>query len=326
MVVVIAALSGNPKALLSFLAATVLVKFLFGEASYGDKFSDLSLSLYTVKENTNYFKVRIDPFLTPALILLACWLGRRRLMRSAVVFVFASVGYFLVDDRATGLILFLSAAVLATLKSASRPKLGQIPVIVLAAVVFGYVGFAGYVNYTLNYNPSGHNGRQLSQADNPYNPINLLVQGRSEWLVMPAAIAERPLFGWGSWAVDTDLRFAYMRAERLGVDDQELSGIYRQVYIPAHSIIGSAWVWSGVLGFAALAWVLHTVVKLSVRMRSVDPRLLPAVVFFTCMILWHIFFSPPQAVRLNLPVGLAALIVLTSRPREAIRTPIRPSL
>ncbi len=148
----------------------------------------------------------------------------------------------------------------------------------------------------------------------PYNPLELLLKGRSEWTVIPTAIAERPLFGWGSWAEDKDRRFAYMRLKQIDTADYqfiELSpdGLY---YIPAHSLIGAAWVWSGLLGFVAMAWFLGSVLTMSLRLSGLASLLIPAVIFMLFLLLWNYFFSPPMLVRLNYPVTLAALIAFTS--------------
>lgn len=171
-----------------------------------------------------------------------------------------------------------------------------------------YGAYLAYVQYTLSFNPDGHNGKQLQRTENPYNPLDLLLQGRSEWLVIPAAIAENPLFGWGSWAEDKSSYFSILRAQRL---DEEISSSVIKNYIPAHSLIGSAWVWSGLLGFAAMLWFLRIIWTISLRLPGSRSPLLPAVIFLLFLLFWHYFFSPPMHVRISFPITLAALIALT---------------
>lgn len=309
---VLGVLSSNPHALLTFLAATVLAKGVLGEPLYGDAFGDHSFSWDTVQQDANYFKVRIEPFLTPAVLLIACLMGRKSLVSAARVLMAASVGYLALDARSTGALLFLSALALIAVHFRFRPKLGHIAAAGAVAAVVSYGAYVAYVDYTFAYNPEGHNAKQLARLENPYNPAKLLLQGRSEWMVMTTAIAERPVFGWGSWAIDTEHRFAYLRADRTGTF--EYGHIERAVswsFIPAHSVVGSAWVWSGFLGFVALAWLFRSVLIMAFRLPHVESGLLPATIFFTLLLIWHFFFSPPQHVRLNFPVMLASLIILT---------------
>jgi len=323
---VLAVLSRNPNALLSFLTASVIAKGVLGEASYGDTFAELSFSFDTVTQNTNYFKVRIDPFLTPALLLVACLLARKSLLYAGAVFFAASVAYLALDARSSGGMFFLSALALVAVHFRFRPKFGSIVAVGAIAAVVGYVAHVGYVNYTFTHNPDGHNGRQLARMENPYNPVELLLMGRSEWQVMTTAIAERPIFGWGSWAIDTGYRFAYLRADRTG--EVNFGGYVTSVtgdYIPVHSVVGSAWVWSGLLGFIALAWLFRSVLVMSRWLPYVRSSLAPASIFMTLFLSWHFFFSPPQHVRLSFPITLATLLVLTREAYVYRRLGPRPS-
>ncbi|MEF2554098.1 hypothetical protein VQ042_22640 [Aurantimonas sp. A2-1-M11] len=310
---VVSVTAQNPKALLSFLAATALAKGILGEPLYGDRFSEVALELASLTADTNFFKVRVDPFLTPAILLIACWLGRKNLLTAAVVLVSASLGYFVFDARSSGLVFFLSAMTLVAIYFRFRPRMGQILIAGVAATALSYSAYVAYVDYTFANNPLGHNGQQLTRMEDPYNPFELIIEGRSEWLVIPSAIAERPIFGWGSWAIDKDYRFTYMREVITG--SYNFESVERESYlgfIPVHSLLGSTWVWSGLLGFAAMLRLLISASTMASRLpRSPERILLPAVTFFTLLMFWHFFFSPPQAVRLFFPVALGCLIVST---------------
>ena len=312
LVLVVAVLARAPNALLTFLIFTVIAKGILGEASYGDKFAEETLSLDSIQENTNLFKVRIEPFLTPLMLLLGAWFGKKNLSISALFFLMAGIGYLVFDVRSSALVFLISSLILFWMHWGIRPRGAVMAGAALFLVLIGYGAYLGYVNYTLTYNPYGHNGQMLRLMDNPYNPLAALQYGRPEWLVMPSAISERPLFGWGSWAQDPGLRFSYLRAERMGSDIYlPRVGTSGTVYIPAHSLIGTSWVWSGLLGFMAMVWFLRSVWRMSLCLRGSGSDLLPVVVFLTILLFWHFFFSPPMVVRLSYPVTLAALIVLT---------------
>lgn len=318
LVFALAVLARKPSAVLTFLVAMVIGKAAFGEPLYGDQFADRVIGLETILEDTNFFKVRIDPFLTPAIVLLGSLVGRRNLLHAALVFALASIGYLGLDSRSIGLVFFLAAMILVAVKTGFRPSAGQIIVMVFLIAAIGYGGYVSYVSYTLAFNPDGHNGQQLQQIESPYNPLLLLLQGRSEWLVMPIAFFERPLFGWGSWAEDPSGRFTSLR--NLSVNSFGNSVWRDSTYIPVHSLLGSAFVWSGTLGLLSMVLLLRSIWAMSKRLMSVKSDLLPAVIFYLVLVLWHFFFSPPQHVRLSFPVALAVLIVVTgAQPRSMLR-------
>jgi hypothetical protein len=315
------ALSRNHHALLTFLVATAVAKGVLGEPAYGDAFADLALSLTSVSQESNFFKVRIDPFLTPAILLLACLVSRKGLVGSAGIFAAASIGYLLVDARSSGVVFLLSAIVLLAFHFRFRPKLTRMLMAGVGVAVIGWSAYAAYTAYTLNYAPDGHNAKQLARMENPYNPVELLFQGRSEWLVIGTAVAERPLFGWGSWAVDENNRFTQLRLERLDANNlSSQSGASSVRYIPAHSVVGSAWVWSGLLGVIAMIWLFRAIASMGLRLPYVSSNLVPAAVFFSIMLTWHFFFSPPQTVRLFFPIALSVLVVMTAGPRLKSRS------
>lgn len=315
---VLTAVSRNPNALLTFLAATAVAKSALGEPSYGDSFADSALSWETVEENANFFKVRIDPFLTPAVLLVACLIGRKNLLLAVPVLVLACVGYFAVDARSSGLMFFGAALALVAIEFQFRPKPGQLIAAGLVALAVGYGSYVAYVNYSLNSNKDGHNSKQLARMQNPYDPLELLIQGRSEWLVMGTAISERPVFGWGSWAIDPDRRFAYLQSERSGKLEQydRIGKATTWGMIPVHSVIGAAWLWSGCLGLVAMLWLLHSIFTTVLRLPFSKSIALPFAAFIAIQIVWNFFFSPPQVVRLSFPVALATLIALGSQQRS----------
>jgi len=309
---VLAVLSRNPKSLFTFLVVTVVMKAIFGEPLYGDAFSHTTINWETFTEDTNIFKVRIDPFLTPLILLITCLFARINLINAIIFLVLTSILYFIVDSRSTSLVFFLSAIILYLIFLKHRIKKHRINALKIiksgiVAALIGYPMYFAYVKYTLIYNSEGHGGKQLLQLENPYNPFSLLLVGRSEWLIIPTAVYEKPIFGWGSWAQDTTGRFNYLLESRLGTDSE---GFF-SIYIPVHSTLGSAWVWSGFLGFIAMLWLLSSILKMAIKLPNVNSEFIPVIAFFIVMVIWHFLFSPPQMVRLFYPIALASIIVLT---------------
>jgi hypothetical protein len=323
LIVCCAALSANSRALLTFLLFTATAKGLFGDASYGAVFGDISASFENIQNNTNIFKVIIEPALTPLIILSSCFIRTKKIMASILIYMISGIIYIIIDARSAGLIFLLAAAFLIAqtqlgFRLRRRPFLVGLVVVLIAS--FSYAAYVEYTKYTIALNPTGHNGKQLQVLDNPYNPLELLVQGRSEWSVMPLAISERPLFGWGSWAEDENFRFSLLQAEKTSGDSYEL--MYGQetnkTYIPFHSLVGSVWLWSGVLAFGLMVWLLRIVWNMGLSLTAISSPLTPAASVMLVSLLWHYFFSPPMVVRLIFPIALAILIVLTGQTQKPL--------
>jgi len=309
---VLAILSRNPNALITFLLVTVFMKGIFVDPIYGESFDYDEMNFATFREDMNYFKVRIEPFLTPFLLLVATWVGCKSLKMSILILFTTAVLYFFVDSRSIALVFLCTGLLLSLTLSKYKPKLKHIFKGGIFVALIGYLAYSVYVSYTLSYNLEGHGGKQLVMLENPYNPLELLLVGRSEWLVIPSAVYERPLYGWGSWAQDTTGWFNYLRESRLGSNSEGKS-----IYIPVHSTLGSVWVWSGLLGLIAMLWLFRSIVKMGIRLPYIKSNLLPVVTFFTILMVWHFFFSPPQHVRISFPIMLASLIVLTREEDKA---------
>lgn len=312
LIFVSCAVARAPAALLTMLAAMGIAKAVLGEPLYGDAFADLAATWDHVRQDTNFFKVRFEPFITPLVICLAVLLSRRTMKLGALLLIAVGGLYTAVDARSAGLVMFLAGLAVMLIHFGFRTRLSNILGGGLIAVTLFYGAYAVYVGHSLNSDTPGHNSRQLQVLENPYNPLSLLLVGRSEWLVMPLAIAERPIFGWGSWARDEDNRFNHLRALRIGSETaSQFDRGTDDLYIPAHSVIGSAWLWSGLLGLAAMAWLFRLILTMVRRLPNTRPELLPALACLTALMVWHFLFSPPQSVRLVFPMALGPLIVLT---------------
>lgn len=313
LVFTVALLKRDPRAAVAFLWSTFLANLLLGnEAFQANGFSDAGIDFAAIQEDSNIFKVRIVPFLLPAAALLLYVTYRSSKYAAFLIGLAVTILCFAFDARSAGLITFFAGASLLFI--GGRSRIGSRTLIVAfwvtAAVI--YIMYCCYVYYTLNYNNDGHSAKQIMLLTSPYNPLNILAIGRSEWLVAPYVISENPLFGYGSWAEDKDLRFAYMRALLTSSEatfDQRVGSSI--LYIPTHSILLGSWVWGGLLGFVGGIFLLVTMVRAFMRAMRLSGSFLPLTMFFAASVLWDIFFSPIQSIRLTLPVMLGFLLVIS---------------
>jgi hypothetical protein len=301
----------SPRSVITGLIGAAIGIAILGSAGYQQDMPLGALTVEQIQADTNLFKTRVEPFLTPLIVFTAWLVGRRSIRNAAKVFLMAAFLYLFLDSRSSALIFLFSG--LTLLYFTRKRYLSARKVLSRSALILllSYPIFLGYSEYTLRFNPDGHHGKQLQIADNPYNPFEVLAVGRSEWLVLPIAIAERPIFGWGSWAEDRTLYFQALRYELLADQAFRPSERIEKYYIPVHSLIGAAWLWSGILGFIAMIWFLRIVLGMTLQLTKTRSDLLPVTVIGIYGIFWSFFFSPPTAMRLGYAVTLALLLVLT---------------
>ena len=123
--------------------------------------------------------------------------------------------------------------------------------------------------------------------------LGILFGGRSELLISIQAFLDRPVFGFGSWAID---KYGYVDEYtrtilNLGLYDEGVDiGLTDRGYlIPAHSFIMGSFVWSGFFG--GLFWIYVIIFSMKIFLKNYGR--LP-IYFYNGIILlmWDIFFSP----------------------------------
>jgi hypothetical protein len=316
LIFVISVLKEKLNSLLFFLLFLFLFKLIFGDAGYSLGGYNVDLSYESVVRNSNNFKIRFIPFLTPLLILLIFYAYRFGVIFSVLICITASLIFFVFDARASGLVFFVSAILLFSRVFISKLSAGNSVLLLCAFLILGQIGYVFYVDYSLQYNPYGHNARQLKKLDNPHNPISLLALGRSEWTVVPTAIMDKPIFGHGSWALDHTGKYNLLRA--LKTDEAAryyyIAPRVRGVpTIPTHSVLTTSWIWGGLVGFIGFCVLFVSVLK-NMKLAFSDASAYSTIlcIVFTSF-LWDTFFSPFQMIRLFFPIYIGVILIISLR-------------
>jgi len=140
--------------------------------------------------------------------------------------------------------------------------------------------------------------------------FGLLLGGRSDLLVSVQAFLDEPLLGHGSWPKDTQ---GYSAAQvqklyELGYP-QASQMVETTPWIPTHSYLMGALVWSGIIG--GLFWIALLYVVLG-RFMKTKGRLPLYFYIGTVGLVWDVLFSPFGAsARWNTAVFLAAFLFYT---------------
>jgi hypothetical protein len=130
--------------------------------------------------------------------------------------------------------------------------------------------------------------KYIQQSSSQYG---VLLSGRVEIFASSQAIMDSPIFGHGSWAKD----WKYIDLiQKIRESDTEYNSGYvpEDNLIPSHSHILGAWVESGVLGAIFWFYILWSVYRCFINIKSNRTAYLPLVIWAMVALLWDLFFSP----------------------------------
>lgn len=312
---VVSVLRRDAYAFLYFLFATFLFKLIFGDAGYTIRYGYVDLSVNALLAHSDLFKIRIIPFLMPAAMLVAFYVYRFGVVWSGLLYAGTAVTLIVLGARSASLAFLAAAGILFLTQSRFRLSGKGLALIAIPALIGGQLLYISYVDYTLAENPTGHTAIQLKSLQNSYNPLELLLRGRSDWSIADVIIRDNPIFGHGSWARDADRKYFNKLVEQSG-DSFDVYSIGNDVpLMPTHSFLLTSWIWGGVIAFMGSLFVLWGVIK------SIKPALLYRGAFsaiaavVTALLLWDLFFSPIQVMRLTFPHFIGVLLVLADTSR-----------
>lgn len=139
-----------------------------------------------------------------------------------------------------------------------------------------------------------------------------LASGRADFFASLYAISKKPIFGYGSYAIDKNQVYDdFNRMVGLPLPSEQKDSIR----VPAHSYMLGAWVNAGILGF--LFWIF-TLKKIFYFLRYYlfdEPKLIYMILLLTFSFLWDIFFSPFSD-RLLFIFYILAIIIISNKNKQ----------
>lgn len=259
---------------------------------------------------SNYFKAAIVPILTPLLLILVVWSERTRMALGVLLLI--ALAYVGLGARSAGLIFLMGSVLLLVRRIPMRQA--QRPVAIMLMIVPLYLAYVAYVDYTLASGGSGNAYDQLVRADNPYNPLSLLAEGRAEFRVALYALQDSWLIGRGSWAQDTTGEFAIYQADLVGARQ-----VYYNPIIASHSVVLTAWLWGGITALAGMVLIMTAVLRQGVVALASGPPWRTLVAYYLAFFSWHVMFSPVGHLRTSFPLVIALCFVVAGRVRGTRR-------
>lgn len=296
-----------------------LFVFLLGSSFFSFFFyaDGSSINLENLDNNSNYFKSHILPFLIPLVLIIAIFLHQIKKKYFGFIFLFAFglLSIFL-DGRSTGLIFILSA-LLYTYKNEiiqlSKVKAG---LYFLIFVSLFYVFYLFYIDLIVNESIGGVNSKtQIQLVENPNNPLELLLIGRSEIVSLFFAILDKPIFGHGSWASDVEGKYQALASI---ITNSTLER--ESTNIPAHSILLGYWAYGGIFAFFAVAYIFYNLLRASLKiyLSKIEFKFLPYLIYLTIEMFWTFLFSPIGALRITIPIYAGVIIYFNFKQKDLI--------
>jgi hypothetical protein len=309
-------LNKSQYAIIYFLIGQILSLILFTPSNEG-------LSL----EDMGFFKFRLAPILNNVVLIVAFLVIENRKNKGYFLFfLFLIYGLFCMayDYRSNGMLMILTGTILTMNKFIIRFRRSNIllfSIFILSVFQFLYVF---YVNEVISGEIGGkHSKEQLANLENPYNPINLLLSGRTEVYGATMAIKDKPFIGFGSWAEDKKGKYTKIILKLKGQLDKSSTTYNKQgrLIIPSHSVLFGAWVSAGLGAFICIFFIFFIFIKRGFYLLKspylYNNPILPIIIFFLLNGFWTFLFSPLPHIRQTLPIFVGLVVVIYGQIKEA---------
>lgn len=280
---------------------------------FGTSLEEQSMEEIMEGEAAVYLKFYLAPLII--LVFLSASIIFYRYKNVALLFSLLGCLFILLGARSSGVMALMAGLIAYILEHRAfiknRKKLWLSFVIVFA---LGYGFYVYYVNQVLSGTITSGNSRQLFICENPYNPLELLMAGRSEMWVGWQAFMDKFWFGHGAWPYDTTGK--YQRMMYAMHDELRKMPLDLHYLIPSHSVLVGSGMMNGVFAFVSMAYILFFFVKRGVLSFLRCERKYKLVqVYYVIFLLWTACFSPQSHFRLSMPIAFAIIFVISVSAR-----------
>lgn len=295
------------KALILVLVISQIVNSLFSGSIVEEQTAEDILA----GEAAAYLKFYVAPLVTLAFLAVSM-IYRHKYF--PIVFSMLGIVFIFLGARSSGGMALLAGLVTYMLEH--RIFTFDKKVLVLSTVVLcviAYSFYAYYVSRVLAGEITSGNSKQLFLCNNPYNPLELLIAGRSEALVGWRAFMDEFWFGHGAWPYDTTGRYQRMMLslhEELSMTSRSQMSFH--YLIPSHSVLIGSGMMNGVFAFLTMGYiVLYFLWKGLRTFMKCENRYKLVLVFYVFNLFWTALFSPQSHFRQTMPVAFAIIFVLS---------------
>ncbi len=264
--------------------------------------TDTEFRMESLIEGVEYsiFKFKIAPLIGEMLVVISLITKNQKYLSLASMLIGAACA--VLGARSTGLMIFLTGAIVFAIehmnKHISRQQVLEWSVL---GGILSYGLFILYVNAVLSGAIVGGNSKnQFVKVDNPYNPLYILLSGRSESYSSLSAITDKPLTGFGAWAKDPGLKYHKIMSQHSG-NVFSVAKIKVNV-IPTHSVILGTGVNEGIIAMCLVLCIIWLFIAKGAKSLYKGNQYNYLLVFCIMQLLWNSLFSPVSHFRNGFPV------------------------
>ena len=283
-------------------------------------FSEVAVEEQTIEdvihgEAAAYLKFYISPIVILIFLCLSVMLTTKKF---PLLFSFLGVILVVLGARSSGGMAFVAGLVTYMISHRLVVRNKKRFIIYLAVLcVIAYSCYAYYVNQVLTGVITSGNNRQLFLCENPYNPLELLMAGRSEMWVGWQAFMDKFWFGHGAWPYDSTGK--YLRMMYAMHDELSKFTLNTHYLIPSHSVLVGSGMMNGVFAFVTMAYILYFFIKRGVlSFIHCERKYKLVLVYYVFDLLWTAFFSPQSHFRLSMPIAFAIIFVIHASIRTNV--------
>jgi hypothetical protein len=281
----------------------IILGMLFKSLIFGTQF-DGSASAALEGESAIFLKFYLAPILINILFITSFFLNRKLVVYFSIIL---GILLLILGARNLGFNLFLAGLttlfILFNNKKINFRKLLTLFVL-LSFISYGF--YIEYVNRVLEGKVTSGNSLQIKKLDNPYNPLNLLISGRTETFVGAVAFADKPFFGHGAWGKDFTGKYRLLMMNIKDITIFQLEG--DKDLVPSHSVLIGAGMSNGILAFFFMFCILYLFFKKGIQSVSKYDSYVLLIIYFIIFTLWNGLFSPVSQFRITLPLPFAFLL------------------
>ena len=296
-------LTKDKRIILVVILSQIAMKLFFGTS-----FEEQSTEDIVAGEAATYLKFYIAP-LTILISLAISVLYKNR--NFPILFSLMGIVFIIWGARSSGgMALFAGMVAYLMAHKNLIPNKSILIIIAFALLIVSYGFYVYYVNLVLSGEITSGNSRQLFVCKNPYNPIELLMAGRSEVWVGWQAFMDKFWFGHGAWPYDTTGHYQrlmfMMHGERLSQDH-----LSYHFLIPSHSVLIGSGMMNGVFAFLTMFYtVFYFLKKGFISIGFCERKYLLVLSYYEYDLFWNVLFSPQSHFRQTLPIAFAIILIL----------------
>ncbi|MBP1641183.1 MAG: hypothetical protein H6Q17_2766 [Bacteroidetes bacterium] len=283
------------------LVIYAILGFVFKEFIFSSDVGESDLTEVVDGEGAMYLKFYLAPLLINIALFISIFISKKT---ASVMCLLLGLSFIVLGARSSGVMILLAGLIgFIVIHTKKKVNLKTTVAISLITILVGYGLFVVYVNNVLNDRITAGNSAQLKEASNPYNPINLLIMGRTEIFIGWMAFMDKPLFGNGAWATDVTGKYTALYTVFRNGDSGDTSN--EMGIIPCHSVLVGVGMQNGIFAFLCMGAILLFFIKRGLLSFDKNDPYLFLIVYFLMSIFWNGVFSPVSHFRLTLPLWFA---------------------